>query len=109
MSFDFYIEIDTGGPERAAVEYIGNYTYNVSPMFNLALGVGIRSLHEMRAEECIEVLERGVSHISDPANRRQYEELEPSNGWGDREGASDCLKSILSACRKHPKAVFVVS
>lgn len=60
MSYDVWLEIDTGGEERARVGYSLNYTSNVRPMWDLALrGLPIESvgdMHERPAGDCVEPL-----------------------------------------------------
>lgn len=109
MSYDIDLEIDTGGPELATVYEVGNYTSNVSPMWALALGFPLRDLHGRQCGDCIADLKRAVDDILDPVNRATYEAMNPSNGWGDHEGAADYLVRLLSACRCHPKASIRVS
>jgi len=40
---------------------------------------------------------------SDPPRFKKHN---PSNGWGDYEGAVSVLEGLLSACRKHPECVM---
>lgn len=124
MSYDIWLEADLGGKERASLDHDdpGNITYNVDPMFALALGepeAGVHSgadvvLHlkepalkrfiDKPASEAVEPLRRAVERMeADPA---PYQALNPENGWGDYEGALDYLKRFLAACERHPKAVI---
>lgn len=73
-----------------------NYTFNVSPMFRLALGKsGIKQLNDLSRKECIELLESGIEHMEQ--NQETYKKLNPENGWGNYEGALDVLVKILEA------------
>lgn len=109
MSYDIWLDIDTGGPEPATVCEVGNYTSNVSDMWARALGYRLGDLHDRQCAECIDDLKRAVDHILDPANRADYEAMNPSNGWGSHEGAADYLVQLLNACRCHPKATVKIS
>ncbi|WP_312356663.1 hypothetical protein [Agrobacterium sp.] len=104
MSYDVSLEV-----VKKTTVYSGNYTYNCSPMFVRAIGQdGINSLHGQKAKFLVDQLERAVAHISDPDNEPFYKELEPENGWGSHEGATEYLKEILEACRNNPEGVFHV-
>ena len=73
-----------------------NYTFNVSPMFRLALGKsGIKQLNDLNREECIELLQGGIKDMEE--NPETYKKLNPENGWGNYEGALDVLVKILEA------------
>lgn len=103
------MEIDTGGPEAATVEDIGNMTSNVSPMWTKALGCPLRDLQGKSGTELIPVIESAVSHIRHPDNAVEYRKLNPANGWGSHDSAARFLESILKACRNHPKALLRLS
>ncbi len=110
MSYDIDLEIDTGGPEDTwpiAVE-IGNYTSNVSPMWRTALGgKSLREFHHASCSEAAGPLAEAVARMeADPA---AYEEMNPSNGWGDYEGALAYLRALAEACAAHPKCRIRVS
>lgn len=96
----------------------GNITYNVDAMFALALGEpdeGVRNggdvvFHrkdpalkrfiDRPASEAIDPLRAAVSRMeTDP---EAYRVLNPSNGWGDYDGALDYLRRFLSACEEQP-------
>ena len=64
MSYDTYMQIDTGGTDPATVEDIGNMTSNVSGMWTLALsGTRLADLEGKAGQECIPLLEAAVSHM----------------------------------------------
>lgn len=82
-----------------------NYTFNVSPMFRLALGGdGIKQLNDLSRNECIELLQDGIKHMEQ--NPQIYKKLNPENGWGDYEGALDVLVKILEALQ-HSEDTYV--
>lgn len=125
MSYDAYIIIDTGGREMAYVETIGNYTSNVSPMYNAAIpepipgggkygGVGesepregLPGLSGLLCSEALYHIKKAIDYMESHAI--EMRQLNPSNGWGDYEGALDYLEQCRAACRNHPKAIFAVS
>lgn len=104
MSYDTSLMIDTGGTEPAEIEDIGNMTSNVSCMWTKALGFPLTRLEGKLGDECIGPLEKAVSHIRHPDNAKDYQAMNPSNGWGNHDGAAEYLEDILAACRRHPKA-----
>ena len=85
-----------------------NCTFNVSPMFRLALGKdGIKQLNELSREDCIELLQDGIKDMKE--NPEMYKKLNPENGWGNYEGALETLENILDALHKSDKACVSVS
>lgn len=108
MSYDFALEIDTGGQMPATVADCGNCTYNVAPMFYKALGEGgINKLHGEEAWKVIPKLEHAIEHME--AHAADYRELNPPNGWGNYDGALEYLRGILKACKEHPKCTIRIS
>lgn len=109
MSYDVYLMIDTGGDVPAPVTEGRNYTYNCAAMFRLALGGnGINDLHGMRARDAVGRLEAAVAHMSHPDNEPTYRALNPKNGWGKHETATEFLADVLKDCRRHPRATIEV-
>ena len=115
MSYDCYMQIDTGGEYPATVAEMGNYTSNCSPMWRKAISeatkrnCGLGDLEGKTGAELIPILEAAVSHMRHPANRADYTALNPTNGWGEYASAAKYLEGILTACREHPKAFLHVS
>lgn len=82
-----------------------NYTFNVAPMFQLALGKdGIKQLNELNREEAIELLKVGIKDMKEKPEI--YKKLNPKNGWGNYEGALDVLVKILEALQ-HSEDTYV--
>lgn len=105
MSWDTYLVIDTGGEELAEVADLGNYTYNVSPMYYDVFGtLGFRSIDKMLAKDATPILEKAIGKLE--SNPSKYRAMEPENKWGNYDGAVQYLKDILHGCRKHPKATI---
>jgi hypothetical protein len=109
MSYDIDLEIDTGGAAPATVCEVGNMTSNLSPMWRRALGQSLSHLDGVNCGEAVKILEPAVAHISDPANAAEYEAMNPSNGWGNHDGATQYLRDLLKACLEHPKATIRIS
>lgn len=108
MSYDVWLQVDTGGPEPARVGESQNYTSNVSDMWRKALGRDLSDLDGMTAQDAIADLERAVSHMRHPDNAAEYHSMNPRNGWGNHEGATKYLEWLLAECRRHPKATIAV-
>lgn len=107
MSYDLYLQIDTGGEDPATVRDIGNYTSNVSGIWAEALGYPLADLHGRTAAEAIDDLRQAVQRMaSDP---EKYRAMQPPNGWGNYEGARDYLSDLLEGCLAHPKSTIYVS
>lgn len=111
MSYDIslYLTVDTGGPEplEVCVADIGNYTSNAARMWGLALGYSLGELADRNAGDSLPVLTAAVDRMTaDPA---AYRALEPSNGWGDYEGALAYLTALRDACLVHPRAQIHIS
>ena len=109
MSYDIWLEIDTGGKERAQVAEVGNYTSNVGEMWGRALDharvtqrTSLRDLHGWSASKAIPILIKAVTWFEE--NMEEMQELNPPNGWGDARGALSYLRTLLDECRAHPKA-----
>lgn len=105
MSYDIYVAVETGAGEWME-EYVGNYTYNVGPMFKKALGIRLAELHDVPCLEAIHMLRTAIADMED--NPEEYKEMDPPNGWGDYAGAVKYLNDIKQACARHPKAVVKV-
>ena len=107
MSYDMQLVINTGGERPAAVTKCKSPTYNLAPMFALALGGSMREvLDEKKAHSVIGVLEKAtVSMKRAPA---KYKKLNPPNGWGSYEGALESLCWLLEMCKEHPLATVQI-
>lgn len=107
MSYDIYLEVDTGAERLTPVVEIGNYTSNVSAMWTKALGCGLYELDGIGAAEALPKLEIGVAAmVTDPDG---YREMNPANGWGRYDGALEYLERLRDACAEHPKTRIRVS
>ncbi|MFJ7269388.1 hypothetical protein ACIQV3_22550 [Streptomyces sp. NPDC099050] len=106
MSYDIslYLNVDSGGAEplEVCVAEVGNYTSNVARMWGQALGHSLGELKDKNAGDSLPALTAAVDKLQ--ADPDHYRTLEPSNGWGDYEGAVAYLTALRDACAAHPKA-----
>lgn len=108
MSWDAWIEIDTGGTDPAIVADLGDMTWNVSPMYYDAFGTekGIRGLDRMIASDAVSLLNDVI--ITMKTNPDKYKAMNPTNKWGNYEVALKYLETIRDACDNNPKAILRV-
>lgn len=106
MGYDISLRINTG-KHMTQVYDCGNYTYNVSPMYYKAFGEGgIYSLSAMAGHTAAPFIKGAITTMRE--NENEYKALNPSNGFGDYEGAITYLAKILHGCEEHPEAqVFI--
>jgi hypothetical protein len=107
MSWDVDIVESLDCEYEGILSEVGNYTYNVSPMYMKAMGLTISGLHGKRTLEVVQIVSDGVIQMS--KNIKEYQELNPSNGWGNYEGAKQFLKEILIHCLDYPEGIVRVS
>ena len=105
MSWSVHLNINTGIEEREVV-YIGNYTYNVAPMYAKAMGITPSDLDGKKCSEVIPILRKGVLNMTE--NPRMYKVMNPPNGWGEYESALKFLEEIYKACVNNPKCKIEV-
>ncbi|MCE7081178.1 hypothetical protein [Streptomyces sp. ST2-7A] len=110
MSYDISLHayVSTGGPEpkEVCVAEVGDYTANVAPMWDKALGHPLRDLTKRRAGDALDVLRKGIAAMeTDPDT---YREMSPQSGWGSYEGALKYLRDLRDACALHPNAQIYV-
>lgn len=107
MSYDVYLEADTGGPDLVDVWW-ANHTSNTSRMWSIALGdKSLRDLDGHEAGVEVERLAAAVARME--AAPRFYRRFNPENGWGSYDTALDFLRELTDACRRHPKTTIRVS
>lgn len=105
MSYDIYLEIDTGGPEPAAVGRDFNMTSNVGPMWRKA-GADLADFHGENAGAMARVLDAAIGKMT--AYPDEYRALNPSNGWGTYEGCVEFLRELRDEFTRHPNATVRV-
>lgn len=110
MSLDFYLDllVATGAKPMRQTVYMGNYTHNVRRMWEL---VGVyEALYKSdgaTARDLIPVFKEGCKTM-----RRRIAEcrsMNPSNGWGDADGALRFLGKTTAACLRYPNAKVGIS
>lgn len=106
MSYDVWLEIDTGGPEPACVGEEWNHTSNVAKMWRKA-GADIAQFDGKPAGECVPVLRSAIAAML--ANEADYTPMNPSNGWGSYDSCIRFLGVVKAGFEKHPKATVRVS
>lgn len=106
MSYDFKLEIDTGGEYPAPVTETRSPTYNLAEIFDKALGFSVRDLRGKSGAECAPLLDAALVRMKkSPA---VYKKLNPSNGWGTYEDALSSFHWLHEVCLEHPKALVNV-
>jgi hypothetical protein len=106
VSYDIWLEIDTGGPEPACVGRDWNYTSNCVPMWRAA-GADLAEFHGKSAADCIPVLSAAIELLrAEPA---RFEAMDPENGWGSYETLVPALEALLANFEHHPRATVGVS
>jgi hypothetical protein len=106
VSWDIYLDIDTGGPKPAQVCEVGNMTWNVDPMYVRAMGISLSELDGRIAGDVMAHLRTGLTNMEDCPDI--YKEMNPPNGWGDYHSALKYLQEITHACAQHPRATIRV-
>ena len=111
MSYDVGLYMDTGGVSEVAIGQGHNITYNLAPIFALAFDDpdGLKVIDELYGRAAWNMLYVALGHITNPDNIGEYRELNPSNGWGDHDGAIRFLFELMDECRRHPRATVRVS
>jgi hypothetical protein len=106
VSYDVWLEIDTGGPEPAEVGRSHNMTSNVAPMWRHA-GCDLAEAHGRTAGEMLPTLTAAIEKMrAEPA---VYRAMNPPNGWGSYENCLAFLERLRADWAAHPKATIAVS
>lgn len=104
MSYDVWLEIDTGGAEPAALTD-WNYTSNCGPMWRAA-GANLSEFHGKVASECLPLLQMALALMRrEPA---RFEAMNPDNGWGSYDTLLPALDKLAAQFAAHPKATVKV-
>jgi len=105
MSADYWLEIDTGGPECATLTENFNVTYNLGPMLRAAGFPDWDALKGAPASEVAGMLD-GVARKLHGDRERLTAEFTPENGWGDWDWAVKFVEGFRDSCAAHPKATI---
>jgi hypothetical protein len=105
VSYDVWLEIDTGGGNTAYV-FDRNMTSNVAPMWREA-GADLAEMDGKPAVDCWPALANACDNMVD--NPEKYKAMNPPNGWGSYDTCLDFLRSIRDACQEHPACTVRIS
>lgn len=91
--------------------YIGgshNATHNLTPMWSKAGCYSV--LYESHGKPAKEILSPLITGLTNMLkNSEEYRKLEPSNGWGDYDGAIEFLVRVIKDCASNPDTIIEVS
>lgn len=106
MSYNIWLEIDTGGPRTARVgSETWNYTSNCVPMWRAA-GADLAEFDGKLAGECIPILDAALAALRDDPAR--FKAMNPANGWGAYETLVLALEKLRRNFAYHPKATVCI-
>lgn len=112
MSLDFslYLKCEDAGDGQEHIKELldMNITHNVAPMWREA-GC-YEALYKSEgdlAKDHVDAVSKAVLFML--ADREKYEEMNPSNGWGDYEGALKWLQEVRNAMERYPLSRIHVS
>lgn len=108
MSYDIALTGDRDPDAEDEIEqlYWGNYTSNIYPMWERAVGGSMRDLDGLLASEAEPILSKVIDRIL--MHREAYVALEPENKWGTVETFVPFLLEVRNACLTYPKALVRV-
>jgi len=110
MSYDFSMTAPLGpdGEHVRVGDFDLNYTYNVGPMFADAFGIRIsEAIHGQRADIAGPKVADALAKLR--AEPDKYRAMNPTNGWGNYEGAVMVLETLLAWCQELPRAYVRIS
>ncbi len=82
-----------------------NYTYNVSAMwYDCYEDKGIRKHYGLTGEQAIPVLRKLHTHMM--YNNKKLKKFNPSNGWGDFDGALKFVSDLIIASINNSSEVW---
>lgn len=135
MSYSIYLTSEkcaSCGHERSYYGDLPDPTYNLTPIFDLALtgeGLpnadvteasvvlfgkttdrprGLRVLDGRKAADTIEQLTAAIERMENPELSSAFRALEPANGWGTMAGALKVLHRLRDAAVDEPTMVWEV-
>ena len=106
MSYWVSLCINTGKENKEVVD-IGNMTSNIAPMYYDAFGKDWKFINNQKCKDIIGFIEEAYLKMEN--NPDKYKAMNPSNGWGNYEGALEYLKSILKECEENPNCIISIS
>ena len=107
MSYDFWLASSCETCNTSHVHFEVNYTSNIGPMFRHRFKDGIHVINNENANVGGRILFDLLGHFLD--NKEELEKLNPTNGWGDYEGALKLIRDMVKASMYAPNdAVWTV-
>lgn len=95
MNYDLRIAVKVDGCDKfaqiAEPEY-SNPTYNLGKMFRACTGWNYKQGGYYKCSDVIGNIEKGVKELR--ANKAQYKQYEPENGWGTVASAVVALENL---------------
>ena len=58
----------------------------------------------MTCEKALPIVDNAIKDMIE--NRKEYEKLNPSNGWGSYEGLLETFREIRNVCEDNPDGIF---
>ncbi len=105
MSYDVWLEVDTGGPEPVEV-WERNHTSNTAGMWRGA-GLDLGGCDGRQAAQVVEGVAAAVEVMERDPER--FRAMNPPNGWGSYESCLAFLTAIRDACVAHPATTVRIS
>lgn len=102
MSWDISVEAENCKEcgQTRCIE-VGNYTWNVGPVYHAVMGFSLSDLDGVKAAVAISALE--AAHEKIKHSGESYTPLVKGGGeWGTVDGALQYLGRLLEACRAMP-------
>ena len=95
MSYDLRIAVKVEGLNKFVCISTPEYdkpTYNLGQMFRACMNWDYSQGEYYKCADVIKNIEHGIRELR--TNRKKYEKYNPSNGWGDLDGAIEVLESL---------------
>jgi hypothetical protein len=111
----------TCGHNRSYPRELPDPTYNLTPVFDLALTgerlpfealrangriPGLHRLDGRAASDTLAELRAAVKRIDDPEWAQHFRARAPENGWGTVSGAAEVLRQLLEAAEREPELLW---
>ena len=96
MSWDINIKA-----KREVSIYEANITYNLADMYYKCLDkeLGLKIFNNMSCKKAIPILQKAIKDLI--KNKKEYEKLNPENGWGSYDLLLRTFKEILKCCEEN--------
>ena len=81
-------------------EFEINYTSNVSGIWETALGFPLSFLDGVNVAEALPYLNNALASLRSSELKEDYRRMEPLNGWGTLEGATEIIQKMRDHCEE---------